>query len=95
MVSCSGRLDGNSGCNGGIQLGAFRYYKSHKAELESAYPYRSGITGHDGNCKYDEMSKTAVDVSSYTRVAQSSPEQMKAALMQQPLSVSVHAGLVF
>lgn len=81
LVSCSGILDGNSGCNGGIQLGAFRYYKSHMAELESAYPYKSGKTGLDHSCKYDEMSKTAVDVSSYTRVAGSSPEQMKAALM--------------
>ena len=81
LVSCSGRLDGNAGCNGGIQLGAFRYYKSHMAELESSYPYKSGKTGLDYNCKYDEMSKTAVDVSSYTRVSGSSPEQMKAALM--------------
>ena len=62
-------------------MGAFRYYKSHMAELESAYPYKSGKTGLDHNCKYDEMSKTAVDVSSYTRVTGSSPEQMKAALM--------------
>ena len=76
-------------------MGAFQYYKSHMAELESVYPYKSGRTGFDYDCKYDEMSKTAVDVSTYTRVAKSSPEQMKAALMQQPLSVSVHAGLVF
>ena len=76
-------------------MGAFQYYKSHMAELESVYPYRSGKTGLDYSCKYDEMSKTAVDVSSYKRVTGSNPKQMKAALMQQPLSVSVHAGLVF
>ena len=62
------------------------------AELESEYPYRSGITGRWSTCKYDEKSKTAVDVSSYTLVKGSHPTQMKAALEQQPLAVSVHAG---
>lgn len=76
-------------------MGAFIYYEHNMAELESVYPYRSGVTAHDGTCKYDAMSKTAVDVSSYKRVAGSNRNQMKAALMQQPLSVSVHAGLVF
>jgi hypothetical protein len=81
LVDCSGRLDGNYGCVGGNMLGAFRYYKSHMAELESAYPYTSGYTGLPNSCLYDEMSKTAVDVSSNTRVAESNPKQMKAALM--------------
>lgn len=62
-------------------MGAFQYYKSNMAELESVYPYRSGKTGLDYSCKYDEMSKTAVDVSSYKRVTGSNPTQMKAALM--------------
>jgi C1A family cysteine protease len=81
LVSCSGILDGNSGCNGGIQMGAFKYYKHHHAELESEYPYTSGKLGRDGDCKYDQHSKTAVDVSSYKKVAKSNPTQMKAALM--------------
>jgi len=76
-------------------MGAFQYYKTFKAELESAYPYTSGKTGKNGSCNYKESSKTAVDVSSYATVTESNPTQMKAALMQQPLSVSVHAGHFF
>ena len=93
LVDCSGRLYGNAGCNGGLQQGAFKYYERYMAELESVYPYRSGITGKSlGACKYDSKSKTAVDVSSYTMVSESNPVQMKAALATQPLAVSVHAG---
>ncbi len=80
------------GCNGGNQALAFRYLESHDIELESAYPY----TAKDGDCAYNEASATAVDVSDYTMVTSDSVEQMKAALAQQPLSVSIEADkLVF
>ena len=76
-------------------MGAFQYYKNVMAELESEYPYKSGKTAHDGTCKYKKTSKTDVNVTSYKKVTNSNPTQMKAALMQQTLSVSVHAGMRF
>ena len=79
-MDCARRIYNNAGCNGGLQQGAFRYYKKHMAELESEYPYTSGDSGKWGRCKYDKKSKTAVDVSSYTEVKASNPTQMKAAL---------------
>ena len=79
------------GCNGGNPLTAYRYLKSHMAELESVYPYVSGTTQKAGTCQYDSKSKTAVDVSSFAQVTQDSIDQMKAALTNQPLSVLVEA----
>jgi len=84
LVDCS-KL--NLGCNGGNQGWAFNYYQSHNAELESVYPY----TAVGGTCVYNEASATAVDVTSHTNVQADSPDQMKAGLAQQPLSVSIQA----
>jgi C1A family cysteine protease len=79
------------GCNGGNPLTAYRYLETHKAELESVYPYVSGTTKTAGTCAYNEGSATAVDVSSFKSVTADSISQMKAALAQQPLSVLVEA----
>ena len=95
LVACAGVRYGNFGCNGGLQQRAFNYLKTHNAELESVYPYTSG-GGVSGSCLYDSASTTAVDVSDYTMVTASNPTQMKAALVQQPLAVSIEADkLVF
>lgn len=40
------------GCGGGLPANAFNYLKTHPLEKESEYPYRSGVTKHDGICKY-------------------------------------------
>ena len=58
LVSCSTL---NLGCNGGNQSLAFRYWKTHKAELESVYPYVSG-DGSNPDCAYDAASATSVEV---------------------------------
>jgi len=91
LVDCSGLFYGNLGCNGGMQARAFRYLESHKAELESVYPYTSGTTKKKSSCAYSSDSKTAVEVKTYKNVTANSPSQMKAALAQQPLSVSIEA----
>jgi len=88
LVDCSGL---NLGCNGGNPLWAYRYLKSHYAELESAYPYVSGTTRTAGDCQYDATSKTSVEVQTSASVQPDSVTQMKAALAQQPLSVLVEA----
>ena len=95
LVDCAGKRYGNFGCNGGLQQRAFNYYETHDAELESVYPYTSA-EGVSGSCLYDETSATSVDVSDYNMVTASNPTQMKAALAQQPLAVSIEADkLVF
>ena len=88
LVDCSTL---NLGCNGGNPLWAYRYLKSHYAELESVYPYVSGTTMTAGTCQYDSMSKTAVEVQDSASVTPNSPSQMKAHLAQQPLAVLVEA----
>ena len=51
------------------------------------YPY----TAVDGTCAYDKSKATDVTVASYTHVQENSVADMKAALAQQPLSVSIEA----
>jgi cathepsin L len=75
------------GCGGGNQSIAFRYYKTHNAQTEASYAY----TATNGSCVYNATSNTGVNVPSYTMVTGSDVAQMKAALVQQPLSVSIEA----
>ena len=51
------------------------------------YPYK----GVDQSCKYDANSTTSVKVTSYTDVTADNVDQMKAAVAQQPTSVSIEA----
>lgn len=90
LVDCAGRRYDEDGCDGGVMEGSYLYWKTHKAELQSAYPYTSG-NGKSGKCKYSKESKTSVEVSSFKKVTPSNPSQMKAAVAQQPISVSVDA----
>ena len=91
LVDCAGLRYGNLGCNGGMQARAFKYLKSHNIELEETYPYTSGTSKKAGSCQYSDSSTTSVDVSSYVNVKADDAEQMKAALQQQPLAVSIEA----
>jgi C1A family cysteine protease len=88
LVDCS---TANYGCGGGWQSEAFVYYETNFAELESVYPY----TAVDGTCMYNQSSTTAVDVSSYLNVNIDDVAAMKAAVAQQPVSVSLDAGHLF
>jgi C1A family cysteine protease len=91
LVDCATGIYLNMGCNGGNPLWAYRYLKSHYAELETEYPYTSGGGDDSTDCLYDEHSKTAVKVVGSASVTQDSSSQMKAALSQQPLSVLIEA----
>ena len=75
------------GCGGGNQALAFRYLKSNNAYLEANYPYKAV----NQNCAYNASAASSVNVASYTTVTGSNVAQMKAALAQQPLSVSIEA----
>ena len=93
LVDCANAGSGylNFGCNGGLQNRAFNYYENHAAELESVYPYTSGAGDDSTSCLFSATSATAVDVSGYDYVTPDSQSQMKAALAQQPLAVSIEA----
>jgi cathepsin L len=91
LVDCSTIRYGNMGCNGGLQSGAYRYYESHAAELETVYPYTSGNGDDSTSCLAESLSATAVEVSSYVNVTPSNSAQMKAALDTQPLAVAIEA----
>jgi C1A family cysteine protease len=89
IVDCANLSHGylSFGCNGGNQSVAFKYLEKHMAELESVYKY----TAKNGTCKYDSSSATAVEVSTYKNVTANNVEQMKAAVAQQPVPVSIEA----
>merc|ERR1711990_308327 len=86
LVDCAGGSYGNMGCNGGLMDQAFEYIKTHPLESESDY----GYTARTGTCKYDK-SKGVGTVASYTDVTPNSPDQLRAALNNQPVSVAIEA----
>ena len=92
LVDCAYESYGNEGCHGGLQDYAYKYYEDgFKAEDESIYKYISGTRDQQHPCQYNEKSTTGIEVSDFTAVAHSDKDQMKAALTQQPLAVSVEA----
>jgi C1A family cysteine protease len=89
LVDC---VKTSQGCNGGWQARAFTYLESHNAYLESAYPY----TALDGTCSYNASSASSVIVKDFIQTTPNSATALKAALNQQPVSVSIEADkLVF
>ena len=84
LVDCD---TNDSGCRGGLQHYAMKYWETSFAELESAYPY----TAKHGKCAYNKASATAVEVTNYRFVAPRCAYTMKKGLVKQPLSVSVDA----
>ena len=85
LVDCSSK-QGNEGCNGGLEVYAFKYAETHKIELESDYPYKPNT----GKCRADE-SKGKVELSTYARVTKDKVAALKAAVAKQPTCVSVDA----
>ena len=55
--------------------------------LESSYQY----TATDGTCAYSEAEASSVGVAAYSDVTSNNVAQMKAAVAQQPVSVSIEA----
>jgi len=86
LVDCS-KKQGNEGCNGGLEVDAFRYAETASIELETDYPY-TARTGR--KCKAD-TAKEEVGVKSYVRVPKKSVSQIKAAVDVQPTCVSIDA----
>jgi hypothetical protein len=77
------------GCNGGWQYAAFEYFEATADELEADYPYSSG-SGVTGTCSPDAAKETYF-VDTYANVPKNSVDQLKAAIAQQPVSVTIEA----
>ena len=79
------------GCNGGWQYAAFEYAEKTAEELESDYTYHA-VTE---TCK-DSQYTGQVNVANYQNVPANSVAQLKAAIAQAPVSVTIEADqLVF
>ena len=66
-------------------------YEQHKAAEEYFYPYIWGDTNQA--CKTDEVMLTDITIKSLSHPqSRSDPDQLKAALVQAPVSVTVDGG---
>ena len=86
LVDCAGEEFGCHGCRGGMHGGVFSYYKQFSPMLEEDYPYHG-----PGTCKFDSTKAIDVKISSVQNVRGYEPEQMKAAIAQEPISVIVYS----
>jgi len=87
LVSCA--KNGNKGCMGGLMDLGFTYAETTPLETEAEYPY-SGWVGQLEGCKY-KSGDGVVGVTSFYDVTPNSPDQLKAALDKQPVSVAIQA----
>jgi len=84
IVDCNFPI--NLGCNGGLPYKAVKYVANHGISLESDYPY----TAAKGKCQFD--SARAIKVAGgYKFVTPKSTDQLKAALVNSPVSIGVQA----
>ena len=78
------------GCMGGWMTWAWDFVKDQGVMTNEDYPYFSGTTGAEGDCKHD-ASKTVGKVKSWGQIYDSVTD-VKAKVMKQPLTVAVDAG---
>lgn len=88
LVDCVTTTQGAWGCEGAYSDAGFEYYMETKLTiLEKEYKY----TGVDGTCTSSNYSSTPVQVNSWNWVTPSDGLQMKGAINQGPIGVSVAA----
>lgn len=92
MVDCDYGLRLNHGCNGGLMDSAFSWISQNSGLCsEDSYPYISGTTKTNSECKKTCTLVSGSKIDSYTDVTPNSDESMMAALAQQPVSVAIEA----
>jgi len=77
----------NQGCDGGYPYLAVQYAVKNGLESETDYPY----TGQDGSCAYDKSKATTGLAGGYKFATADSTDDLKSALVTQPVSVLVEA----
>jgi cathepsin L len=84
IVDCANKA--GQGCSGGWPYLALEYAAQYGLESEADYPY----SGTDGKCKYN-ASKAIHVCSGYKFVTPKSTDQLKAAIVNFPVSVLIEA----
>lgn len=74
------------GCNGGNKASAMKWTSTHPLETEADYPY----VAQDRPCAYKPR-KGVVKATKVVAVPKNDPVQLKAALVQGPVAVSIDA----
>ncbi|KAL7716551.1 Cysteine proteinase 3 [Entamoeba marina] len=85
MVDCS-KKQGNNGCDGGLGTNVYTYIEKNGVMKETDYPY----TAEEGSCQYDS-SKAYVTMTGYKSVTRKNLNQLKAALVDGLVDVSIDA----
>ena len=78
------------GCEGGLMDLAFKYAETHPVMTEEQWPYEPHSEPFSCWLKY-KSSKGVTSVKSYKDVPASNPDQLKAFLMNGPVSVAIEA----
>jgi len=76
----------SQGCNGGLMSDAFEWSAQNGIETEADYPY----IGYDQNCTFDSSKANQVN-KGYANVTVANSTALKAALVNQPVSVAIQA----
>lgn len=77
---------GDEGCGGGWPYLAVTYVSKNGIEVDTDYPY----TGQQGTCRYNSAKAHNV-TTGYKFVTANSTDQLKAAVVNQPVSVGIEA----
>lgn len=94
LVSCDNKQNGGTdfGCNGGMMDNAFEFIKKNNGLCsEEDYPYTSGTTQNNGECKTTCDVDSLSDITSYVDVKPNSDEALMEALLQGPVSIAIQA----
>jgi KDEL-tailed cysteine endopeptidase len=93
LVDCAqGRDYGSHGCSGGMMDGAFKYIKEYGQCSNAEYPYTSGVTKTEGDCK---SCNPVAHIMGCADVAQNDQLSLKAAVAQQPVSIAIEADTAY
>jgi len=93
LVDCDNFKNGGSdlGCHGGLMDSAFTWVQNNGGLCtEAAYPYFSGTTKANGDCKHTTCGTKYATPSSYVDVA-ANDAAMMSALDQRPVAVAIEA----
>jgi hypothetical protein len=94
IYALSGRIcGGNDGCDGGNSDMALNYVAVSGIALETAYPYKSGVTEVNGTCKNASTARNKVvnNATPVTYITRNSSTALKTALNTKPIVVYVDA----
>lgn len=88
LVDCAhGPKNESQGCKGGWMNDAFDYVAAEGIQLEADYPYKAIYQ----KCAFDKSKAVKVNTG-FQNVTSGDSDQLKAAVVQQPVSVAVQAG---